>query len=120
MIAISGQFNGTKPTGLIADVYFSKGHYTPKELFANIARLLEQGSIRPHIENRDTAPVWIPRNSSGYVVITCTKCLRSFSVSEQDLAGGKTEVQEIPCQFCNMPVQVLVDLRVKHTHEPQA
>ena len=79
VIAISGQYDGTRPTGLIADSYFSKGHYTPEELFRDISRLLEQGTIRPHIEKPDTAPVWIPRNASGYLVITCTKCLRSFS-----------------------------------------
>jgi CheY-like chemotaxis protein len=112
VIAISGQYNGTKPTGLIADCYFSKGHYTPEELFTNISRLLEQGTIRPHIEKPDKAPVWIPRNASGYLVITCTQCLRSFSVSEQELTSGQTEVREIPCEFCNMPVQVLLDLKV--------
>ena len=120
VIAISGKYDGTKPTGLIADSYFSKGHYAPEELFRDISRLLEQGTIRAHIEKPDTAPVWIPRNASGYLVITCTKCLRSFSVSEQDLAGGKTEVQEIPCEFCDMPVQVLIDLTVKRRQEPQA
>ena len=119
VIAISGKYEGTKPTGLIADSYFSKGHYTPEELFRDISRLLQEGTIRAHIEKPDTAPVWIPRNASGYVVITCTQCLRSFSFPEQDLAG-KTEVQEIPCEFCNMPVQVLVDLRVKRAQEPQA
>ena len=119
VIAISGQFTATKPAGLIADCYFSKGHHTPEELFANISELLHERTIRPHIEKPDKAPVWIPRNASGYVVITCTECLRSFSVSEQDLAGEKTEVQEIPCEFCNMPVQVLIDLRLKRAREPE-
>ena len=120
VIAFSGKFENTKPAALIADSYFSKGHYTPEELFNDISRLLQRGTIRAHIEKPDTAPVWIPRNASGYVVITCTQCLRSFSVSDQDLAGEKTEVQEITCEFCNMPVQVLIDLRVKHAREPQA
>jgi CheY-like chemotaxis protein len=120
VIALSGQFENTKPTGLIADCYFSKGQYTPEELFTNISRLLEQGTIRAHIEKPDGAPVWIPRNASGYVVITCTECLRSFSVSEQDLSPTQTEVQEIPCEFCNMPVQVLIDLRrLKRAQEPE-
>ena len=121
VIAISGQFEVTRPPGVIADCYFIKGHYTREDLFANISELLREGPIRPHIEKPAKAPVWIPRNASGYVVITCTTCLRSFSVSEQDLAGGKTEVQEIPCEFCDMPVQVLVDLRTKRAQEqPQA
>jgi len=29
VIAISGEYNGTAPEGLIADTYFSKGEYTP-------------------------------------------------------------------------------------------
>ncbi len=119
VIAISGQYDATKPTGLIADCYFSKGHYTPEELFTNISRLLEQGTIRPHIEKPDKAPVWIPRNASGYLVITCTQCLRSFSVPEQDLTSGQSEVREIPCEFCNMPVQVLVDLKINSTQQPE-
>lgn len=112
VIGISGQFDITRPTGLIADAYFSKGQYTPEELFANILRLLEQGPIRPHIEKPDKAPVWVPRNASGYVVITCTDCLRSFSVSEKELSSGKTDVLEVPCDFCNTAVQVLIDLRL--------
>ena len=110
VIAISGQYNGTKPTGLIADAYFSKGQYTAEELFANVSRLLEQGSIRPHIEKPDKAPIWIPRNASGYVVITCTACLRSFSFPEKELLSRKTEVHEVPCEFCDTPVQILIDL----------
>jgi CheY-like chemotaxis protein len=51
VIAISGQYEGTKPTGLIANCYFSKGHYTPEELFTNISRLqnpscVDQGAQR--------------------------------------------------------------------------
>ena len=120
VIAITGQYNGTMPTGLIADSYFSKGHYAPEDLFASIARLLERGPIRPHIEKPDKAPVWIPRNASGYVVITCTDCLRSFSISEKHLTtGGKQEVQEVHCEFCNSSVQFLTDLRTKRKY-PEA
>jgi CheY-like chemotaxis protein len=86
VIAITGKFDGTMPVGLIADSYFSKSHYTPEELFESIARLIEHGPIRPHVEKADKAPVWIPRNASGYVVITCTECLRSFSVPDTEVS----------------------------------
>ena len=118
VIAISGKYEVTKPPGVIADCYFIKSHYTPEELFANISELLRDGPVRPHVEKPGKAPVWIPRNASGYVVITCTACLRSFSVSEKELTGG-AEVQEIPCDFCNMPIQVLVELRLKRAQEPE-
>ena len=81
VIAITGQYNGTMPIGLIADSYFSKGHYAPQELFTNISRLLEHGAIRPHIEKPDKAPVWLPRNASGYVVVT--RMLKVFFGSRQ-------------------------------------
>lgn len=112
VIAISGEYDGTRPTGLIADLYFSKGHYAPEDLFVNIARLVEHGPIRPHIEKADKAPIWVPLNASGYVVITCTECLRSFSVSDQKLICD-TEVQEVPCEFCDTPVQVSIDVGLK-------
>ncbi len=113
VIAITGQYNSTMPIGLIADSYFSKGHYAPEELFANISRLLEHGSIRPHIEKPDKAPVWLPRNASGYVVVTCTECLRSFSVPDKQVTSDKAEVREVNCEFCDTPVQFLTDLRRK-------
>ena len=112
VIAISRQFAVMKPAGLIADCFLSKGHYTPEELIANISQLLHEGPIRPHLEKADKAPVWIPRGAPEYVVITCTECLRSFSVSAKQLTG-KTEVLEVPCEFCTMPVLVLIDSKVK-------
>lgn len=108
VIAISGQYDGTNPSGLLADLYFSKGHYTPEELFVSISRLVEHGPIRPRIEKPDRAPVWIPRNASGYLVITCTECLRSFSVPEEQLTS-ETEVREMPCDFCDAPIQVSIN-----------
>jgi CheY-like chemotaxis protein len=47
VIAISGEYNGTAPEGLIADHYFSKGHYAPEDLFRRIAELLAGGPLRP-------------------------------------------------------------------------
>jgi CheY-like chemotaxis protein len=40
VIAISGEFNGTAPEGLIADHFFSKGSYGPEALFDKIADLI--------------------------------------------------------------------------------
>jgi hypothetical protein len=103
------------PVGLIADSYFSKSHYAPEELFESIARLIENGPIRPHVEKADKAPVWIPRNASGYVVITCTECLRSFSVADTEVSKQRDEVGEISCEFCGKLVQFLTDLRPKQS-----
>src|SRR5437879_10260085 len=62
--------------------------------------------IRPHISKPDKAPVWIPKNNAGYFVITCTECLRSFSVPD-DAEG---EVREVDCVFCDSKVCDLADV----------
>lgn len=106
VIAISGEYNVKGPTNLIADAFFSKGDYTHEDLFAKILNLLEQAPIRPNIVKSDKAPVWVPRNSTGYFVVTCPHCLRSFSVEDEN---GK-EYRETACIHCNATVGYLADL----------
>jgi hypothetical protein len=105
VIAISGEYFGSTPQGLISDAFFTKGQYTPEALFARIAELLEQSPIRPHTSKPDKAPVWIPKNDAGYFVITCTECLRSFSVPDD----ARGEVREAECVFCDSKVCYLAD-----------
>jgi CheY-like chemotaxis protein len=107
VIAISGEYNGIMPEGLIADHFFSKGGYTPDDLFVRIADLLERSPLRPSITKPDRAPVWIPRNAEGYFVITCTDCLRSFSVPVGETGQ---EVHSTKCLFCGVEVMFLADL----------
>lgn len=107
VIAISGEFNSTAPTGLIADAFLKKGDYTPEELFRKIAELLER-IPRPHIATPDKAPVWIPRNEAGYFVVTCTDCLRSFSIPDEH---SGTEIRETKCVFCDTKVCYLADIK---------
>jgi CheY-like chemotaxis protein len=107
VIAISGQYNGAIPSGLIADAFFSKSQYDPEQLFAKIRGLLEQTPIRPNISKPDKAPVWIPKSSTGYLVLTCPECFRSFSVSD---AEGGSEYRETECVYCGSTVSYLADL----------
>lgn len=118
VIAVTGRFNGAQSGVLIADAYFNKGHYTPEELFASVSLLIEQGPARMRTAKSDRAPVWIPRNGSGYVVITCTECLRSFSVpDEESMDGNNAEVREVACEFCDASVRFLADQRMaKRNH----
>ncbi len=106
VIAISAEFNGTAPVGLIADFFFSKGEYGPQELFR---KLIESRPLRPHVSKPDTAPVWIPRNEAGYFVVTCPECLRSFSIPEEH---SGSEVHETKCVFCDTKVRYLADVQV--------
>jgi CheY-like chemotaxis protein len=104
VIAISGEFNGTMPAGLIADYFLSKGSYHPEDLFTRIADLIERSPMRPSVTKPERAPVWIPRNAEGYFVVTCTDCLRSFSVPDEE---AQEEVRSISCPHCEVIVRFL-------------
>ena len=109
VVAISGEFNGESPAGLIADAFFTKGQYPPEDLFRKIAELIEQSPLRPNLAKPDRAPVWIPRSDTGYFVVTCTDCLRSFSVPDQEPEDG-SEVRSTACTFCGTTVRYLADI----------
>jgi DNA-binding response OmpR family regulator len=109
VIAISGEFAGTMPVGVLADAFFAKGNYQPEELFTRIAELLHRSPLRPHIAKPDRAPVWFPRNHSNYYVLTCTECLRSFSV---EAGPAMDEVQQAECLFCGAVVRYLLESEV--------
>jgi len=101
VIAISGEYNGNHPNGLISDAFFTKGHYTPEQLFARIAGLLREAPLRPQLTRPDTAPVWVPRTSSEYVVLICPECLRSSSVANETSASA---IQETECIHCGAKI----------------
>ena len=106
VIAISGEFKADANTGLIADWFFAKGDYTPSELFRKIANLIEKSPMRPTAPRVDRAPIWIPKSTDGYFVVTCTNCLRSFSVPETEAAP---ELRETECPFCSTTVFFFAD-----------
>jgi CheY-like chemotaxis protein len=108
VVAISGEYDGT-PTALIADAFFSKGKYSPEELFIKIAELIAQSPLRPSTAKPDRAPVWIPRSNTGYLVITCTDCLRSFSVPDE-ASTRRSELCSTTCTFCGTAVRYLADI----------
>ncbi len=108
VIAISGAYNGGLG-GVIADAFFFKGQYDPEELFAKIRHFIEAGPIRPYVSRADRAPVWVPVNEKGYLVVTCPACLRSSSIQAVE---SLTELRELQCAFCDTVIHVLADKHV--------
>jgi len=106
-IAVSGEFHPPiEPLGILADAFFPKP-FQLEELQAEIAELLREAPPRPAIK-RDKAPVWVPRNGE-YYVITCTDCLRSFSIpAEKDLRTLR-ELRTLECIFCAAQVRFIVE-----------
>lgn len=97
VVAISGEFEPMSvPDSLLADAYLPKGKYSPEELFEKIVELLEQAPLRPRVKPTEKAAVWIPREKTEYVVVTCPYCLRTFATPQP-----KTDAtQQVHCQHC--------------------
>jgi len=106
-IAISGEFDPpVKPLGVLADAFFAKP-FRFEELRAKITELLREGPPRPAIK-RDQAPVWVPRNGE-YYVITCTDCLRSFSIPAEKSVRLLRELRTLECIFCEAQVRFIIE-----------
>jgi len=106
-IAVSGEFHSPiEPLGVLADAFLPKP-FRLEELLAKIADLLRDAPPRPAIK-RDRAPVWVPRNGE-YYVITCTDCLRSFSIPAEKSARVLRELRTLECIFCDAHVQFIVE-----------
>ena len=108
-IAVSGEFHvPLEPLGVLADAFLAKP-FRSEELLGKIAELLRDGPPRPAIK-RDRAPVWVPRNGE-YYVITCTDCLRSFSIPAEKSVRLLRELRTLACIFCDAKVQFIVEER---------
>lgn len=101
-VAMSGAFAGEHiPPGVIADDFVSKGSHA-----GHLLRALEElprSATARSARHRGIAPAWVPRNGHDpqgmpYVIVACTKCLRTFQVPVVEETTG--EVVEILCHFC--------------------
>jgi CheY-like chemotaxis protein len=106
-IAVSGEFEPPIETlGVLADAFFAKP-FQIEALLAKIAELLRDAPPRPAIKH-DKAPVWVPRNGE-YYVITCTDCLRSFSIPAETNVRVLRELRTLECIFCEAQVRFIVE-----------
>jgi len=110
VVASSGAYDSSAvPDGVIADAFYAKGQESAAELLEIISALIRKGSTGHKGEN---APVWIPRNGKDhngkpYVVLTCTRCLRSFPLTVEH--EPTAEVLETPCIYCPHEVRYIID-----------
>jgi len=124
VIAMSGAYHSgdAVPGGVIADAFYGKGQSSQKALLHIVADLIRTSAAHAVDHERESAPVWIPRNGKDshgipYVVLTCTECLRSFplSVATEDLQ----KIQETPCLFCPNTVRYVIDFSLSVTSPPE-
>jgi CheY-like chemotaxis protein len=111
-IAMSaGYLTGKNPSGILADVFLQKGRFTAKELCHEVVKLLGASPIRSEREKGDIAPLFVPRDKAGYLIITCPKCLRPNKLEAMSLNGG---IHQTICQSCRTPVK----FEINHEIEP--
>jgi CheY-like chemotaxis protein len=111
-IAMSGEYiTGENPSGILADALLQKGQYTIGELFQEITKLLAASPIRSEREKSDIAPLFVPRDNAGYLIITCPTCLRPNKLDAMSLNGG---IHQTICQSCSTPVK----FEINHEIEP--
>ena len=111
VIAISGEFlGGDLPTGVLADAFLQKGAYRVEKLFTLLTQLTANSPIRAPQTRVEIAPVWVPKDVAGSVMVTCTKCLRSFDLCVRNMNGG---IHVASCPSCTTPVKFLIDHRTE-------
>jgi CheY-like chemotaxis protein len=111
-IAVSGEYIASgNPSGIVADTVLQKGPYTLKELCREIVRLLAASPIRSESKKSEMAPLFVPRDTAGYLIITCPNCLRANKLEAMSLNGG---LHESTCQSCGTPVR----FEINHEIEP--
>jgi DNA-binding response OmpR family regulator len=110
VIAMSGEYVGTEiPVGVIADAYLQKGgDHSPEQLVLKIRDLLEKAPLRANVVKGANAPVWIPLNGKQYFVLTCTDCLRSFSLPTPKNLEEKVR-RTARCEFCETEIAYVLD-----------
>jgi CheY-like chemotaxis protein len=111
VIAISGasDISDSFPTGVMADAFYPKARCHPDELMRTVAELIES----PVKRATNYHPCVPPYPQSGRTVVdsaglssiqlTCTDCLRAFSLSANPAAGNG--MHETQCRFCAAPIR---------------
>lgn len=114
-IAMSGgHSSGEMPIGLLADAFLQKGNYSIKELSQQVEKLLAASPLRSEKRKSDIAPLFVPRDSAGYLIITCPKCLRPNTLQAMSLNGG---LHQTACQSCGTPVKFEINHEIESLTE---
>ena len=112
IIAMSGEFvPGENLNVVMADAFWQKGQ-SIKKLFQEITRVVAASPARSEREKRDIEPLLVQRDSAGYLIISCPKCLRPNKLGAISLNGG---IHEMICPSCSTPVKFEINHEIERT-----
>jgi CheY-like chemotaxis protein len=110
VVAISGDYvTDEVQRHMVADAFLQKGgEHTTQDLLSTIQGLLQRSPLRSNIVKSPDAPTWVPLNGRPYFILTCTNCLRSFSLPQTQNGRDRVE-QSARCEFCGTEVKYVLD-----------
>ena len=120
VLAFSSEFAPVSSPVVVADRFLQKGKGSDKELIRVIRELLSESPLRTQPGRVVPAPTWIPKSTNGYVVMTCSECLRPFSVPIGHLELNRPANEK--CLHCGQDVSYFIDSTVTpiDVHPPSA
>lgn len=109
VIAMSSEFAPVTSPVVVADRYLQKGKNSPTELKKIIREILSGSPLRAQPAKPST-PMWVPRSTNGYVIMSCPECLRPFSVPIGQVELDKPAVEK--CLHCRQDVSYFISSAV--------
>lgn len=103
VIAYSDEFTPGMDSAVLCDQYIKKGPNSRTKLLASVRGLLSHSPLRAQPAKVEKAPAWLPRPTNGYIVLTCTNCLRSFPLMMRSAIIGKDAATS--CDYCGAEVK---------------
>jgi CheY-like chemotaxis protein len=111
VVAVSGSFHAADHSRVLVDAFVSKPFRT-EELLDALATVRNAASDRSERKRSENAPIWVPREEKGYYVITCTDCLRSFSIVPDLHSIARESVVE--CIHCGVKLRYMLANKDHH------
>jgi CheY-like chemotaxis protein len=99
----SGEFTPTMISDVLCELYIKKGPNSRTKLLAAVRNLLSHSPMRAQPAKVERAAVWLPISTTGYIVLTCTDCLRSFPLLRRSAVIGKDATTA--CDYCGTEVR---------------
>lgn len=89
------------------DVWFEKGAINIPELLETIHDLARKTAERPYAPQAGYTPLRTQRDGPGFLVLTCTDCLRSFKLANDP--ETKTDERTAICIYCQARLPLLME-----------
>ena len=107
VIVLTGSSPVKLPPEAQPDVWFEKGRLQVAELLQAIRDLARKTRDRACLPQMISTPIRTHPNGTGYIVLTCTDCLRLFEVASTP--EDRTVERNAVCVYCAACIPFLVE-----------